>query len=316
MKKIILRTTLVVSLCVLMGSIFLYSGDTDRKEMIAKYGEDKALFVDDGKGGTLHYRDEGNRDGEVLLLIHGSNSHLQTWEAMVDILKDKYRLISYDQPGHGLSGPSGYGDYRGDAMAAAGAKILDAAGVEKAIWIGNSMGGWVSWRAALSQSDRVAGLILIDASGAQGGEKTKPYLGARLMQTAIGQAILPYITPRFMVKSSLEQSVFDKDDLNEDVITRYWELLRFSGNRQATIKRSNSDRETEKWKEVGGITVPTLILWGQEDYVIPVSHAKLFANAINGSKLIVYPEMGHLPMEEDAKLVAEDIHNFISVQEN
>ncbi len=295
----------------LIAVLSLYSSDTDREEMIAKYGGDKALFIDDGYGGRLHYRDEGNKNGPVLLLIHGSNSHLQTWESVVTELRDKYRLISYDQPGHGLSGSAGNDDYRGDAMAAAGVRILDAIGIDEAIWVGNSMGGWVSWRAALSYPNRVSGLVLIDASGARGGKKVSPYIGARLMQTALGQAILPYVSPRFLVKSSLSQSVFDADVLNEDVITRYWELVRFPGNRKATIKRVNADREIEKWDDIDNITVPTLIIWGEEDAVIPVSHADLFEKAIKGSKKIIYPNIGHLPMEENPNILAKDIDKFI-----
>lgn len=306
-KYILLFLIAIVMLVV----IFLYAGDTDRQEMIAKYGGGEALFIDDGYGGQIHYRNQGNKDGPALLLIHGSNSHLQTWSGVVDALQDKYHIISYDQPGHGLSGPAGNDDYSGDAMASAGVKVLDAAGVKEAIWIGNSMGGWVSWRAALAYPERLSALVLIDASGAQGGERIEPYLGAKLMQTSFGQAILPYVTPKFIVKSSLRQSIYDPETLSEDVITRYWELLRFPGNRQATIKRSLASRENEKWNDIDQIDSPVLILWGEEDRVIPVSHADLFAAKIDQTEKIIYPKIGHLPMEEDAQRVADDIDKFI-----
>jgi len=315
MKKFIIRFLLALIILLIVLTALLWTGDTNRDEMMSKYGGDQALFVDDGHNGQIHYRDEGNKEGPALLLVHGSNSHLHTWEDMVGLLKGKYRLISYDQPGHGLTGPSGDGDYRGDDMAAAGVKVLDAVGVEKAIWVGNSMGGWVSWRAALSNPERVSGLVLIDASGAQGGEKITPYLGARILRTGFGQAILPHITPRFMVKKSLDDSVYNADDLSEEVITRYWEMLRFPGNRQATLERGSADREIQKWDEIGSISVPTLILWGEEDSVIPVSHAELFAEAISDSEVIIYPKIGHLPMEEDALQVAQDIDSFVSSQD-
>lgn len=314
MKKFIKYALIVIFALMIFAGIFLYAGDTDQEELIAKYGGDRGLFIDDGNGGQIHYRDQGNRDGPILLLIHGANSHLQTWDGVTDALKDKYRIISYDQPGHGLSGPAGNDNYSGDAMAAAGVKVLDAAGVRDAIWIGNSMGGWVSWRAALAFPERISALVLINASGAQGGEKIEPYLGAILMQTRFGQAILPYITPRFIVKSSLQQSVYDPKVLSEEAITRYWELLRFPGNRQATIKRTLTPRENEKWEDIGQINSPVLILWGENDQVIPVSHAQLFAAKISNTIKIIYPNIGHLPMEEDAAKVASDIDMFILAQ--
>lgn len=298
----------------IVAAFFLYAGDTDRAAMIDKYANAQSKFIDDGHGGVIHYRDEGNNEGPAILLIHGSNSHLQTWEGVVAKLKNKYRLISYDQPGHGLSGRAGNDDYRGDAMADVGVKILDVLGVDKAMWVGNSMGGWVSWRAALKYPERVSSLVLMNASGAQDGEKIEHYLGAKLMQTSIGQAILPYVAPRFIVKQSLLQSVHNPEVMHDELITRYWELVRFPTNRQATIERSRSDREPKKWNEIDSINIPTLILWGEEDRVIPVSHAKLFKNEIKNSKMILYPSIGHLPMEENTDQVAADIDQFIASQ--
>lgn len=314
MKKFVIILTSSILIFLVVAAFFLYAGDTDRAEMIDRYGNAQSKFIDDGYGGKIHYRDEGNKAGPAILLVHGSNSHLQTWEAVVDNLKSKYRLISYDQPGHGLSGRAGNDDYRGDAMAAAGVKILDTLGVEKAIWVGNSMGGWVSWRAALKYPTRVSSLVLMNASGAQDGEKIEPSLAVKLMQTQIGQAILPYVAPRSIVKQSLQQSVYDPEVMNEALITRYWELVRFPTNRQATIERSRADREPEKWDDIDSINIPTLILWGEEDRVIPVSNAKLFNNKIKNSEMIIYSNIGHLPMEENPDQVSKDIDQFFSSQ--
>lgn len=314
MKKFLKIIGFSFILFLIVVVFFLYAGDTDRSEMIAKYANTQSKFIDDGYGGQIHYRDEGNRSGPAILLIHGANSHLHTWEGVVDNLKGKYRLISYDQPGHGLSGAAGNDDYRGDAMAAAAVKILDALGVEKAMWVGNSMGGWVSWRAALKFPDRVSSLVLMNASGAQDGEKIKPYLGARLMRTSIGQAILPYVAPRFIVKQSLQQSVHDPKVMTDALVTRYWELVRFPTNRQATIKRSQTNREPEKWDEIDSINAPTLIIWGEQDQVIPVSDAKIFNAKIKNSKMILYPNIGHLPMEENPDQISKDLDAFISLQ--
>ncbi|WP_417622073.1 alpha/beta fold hydrolase [Parasphingorhabdus sp.] len=310
MKKII---RIILLLLVIMGAAFFIfrTPDTDRAEMMAKYANEASQFLDDGHGAKIHYRDEGNRDGPALLLVHGSNSMLQTWEPLVALLGDRYRLISLDLYGNGLTGPHSAGSYDADTNIAAAVKVLDAAGVDKAYWVGNSMGGWLSWRAGLAVPERVAGLVLIDASGAQVEEKGKLYLGARLAQSAIGQMLLPEITPRALVKSSLEDSYAQPERLTDEQVDRYWELLRFPGNRQASVARGKTSRQPEKWAEVKNLEMPVLLLWGEQDKVIPVSHARAFATAIPGSELITYADAGHIPMEETPEQVARDIDAWV-----
>lgn len=310
MKKTI---RIILLLLVLLGAAFFVfrTPDTDRTVMIAKYGNEASRFVDDGHGAKIHYRDEGSRDGPALLLIHGSNSMLQTWEPLVALLGDKYRLISLDLYGHGLTGPNPTGAYDADTNIAAAVRVLDTVGVDKAYWVGNSMGGWLTWRAGLSVPERTSGLVLIDAAGAQVEQKIQPYLGARLARSSIGQILLPEITPRFLVKSSLEENFAQPERLTEALVDRYWELLRFPGNRKAAVDRANAPREPEKWAEVGELKMPVLLLWGEQDKVIPLSHARAFAAAIPGGKLITYADAGHLPMEETPEQVARDIDVWI-----
>jgi len=306
MKK--LFRIILILLAVLVAAFFiLRTPDTNREEMIAKYGSEASQFLDDGHGGKIHYRDEGNKEGPALVLIHGSNGHVQTWDRMIEFLKDDYRLISLDLYGHGLTGPNASGSYDADAMIGAVTKVMDEVGVEKAVWVGNSMGGWLSWRAGLALPGRVSGLVLVDASGAQTGEKVKPYLGARLARSSIGQLLLPEITPRALVKSSLEENYADPGLITEELVDRYWETLRFPGNRKAAVDRAKVDRERDKWKEVGNLKMPVLLLWGEQDSVVPLSHGKAFDLAIPDSRLIIYPDAGHLPMEETPEQVARDI---------
>ncbi|SIN84441.1 Pimeloyl-ACP methyl ester carboxylesterase [Parasphingorhabdus marina DSM 22363] len=309
--KLLVRLALGLAI-LLVGAFFLFrTPDADKAEMIAKYGSEASRFAPDGAGGEIHYRDEGNRDGPVILLIHGSNSHLQTWEEIVRLLGDRFRLISLDLPGHGLTGPSSNGDYSADGNIASVVKILDVTGVDKAYWIGNSMGGWVSWRAGLAVPDRVSGLVLIDSSGAQTGEKIKPYLGARLAQSTIGQWLLPQITPKFLVRSSLEENYAQPERLTDEIVTRYHDMLHFPGNRYATLERGKTPRQPEMWNQVGSLDMPVLLLWGAQDRVIPVSHGEAFRKAIPGCRLIVYDDAGHLPMEETPEQVARDIRIWI-----
>ncbi len=311
MKKLF-RIILILLVILVAAFFFFRTPDTDRAEMIAKYGSEASQFLDDGAGGKIHYRDEGNREGPVLVLIHGSNGHVQTWDEMIDYLEDDFRLISLDFYGHGLTGPNPDGQYDANAMIGAVTAVLDQAGVDKAVWVGNSMGGWLTWRAGLAVPERVSGLVLIDASGAQVEEKVKPYLGARLAQSSIGQLLLPEITPRLLVKSSLEENYAEPNKLSEELVDRYWETLRFPGNREAAVQRARVNREPEKWQDIGKLNMPVLLLWGEQDKVVPLSHGKAFDQAISNSRLIIYPDAGHLPMEETPEQVARDIRIWVN----
>jgi pimeloyl-ACP methyl ester carboxylesterase len=156
-------------------------------------------------------------------------------------------------------------------------------------------------------------MILVDAAGAPRWESKKAPIGFRVARTPVLRDIMKIITPRSMVESSLQTSVSVKSVVTPAAVDRYWELLRYPGNREATIKRfsyvhNNHPATKEKLME---LKIPTLILWGEEDNLIPVQSAKWFAEAIPGSKLIVYPKVGHVPMEEVADQSAADVAAFL-----
>lgn len=312
MSRLSLRLLVLLVLVVVTSFLYFRVADTDPVQMMAKYGGASARLVDDGVGGKIHYRDSGPHDAPALLLVHGSNSSLHTWEDMAVLLSKHYRVISFDQHGHGLTGPHANNDYSARAKIDAAIRVLNAAGVSDAVWIGNSMGGWLSWRAALAVPERVLGVVLIDASGVQGGEKQKLYLAARLMKTWLGQLLLPHITPRVMVHKSLEANFVDNTKVTDVMINRYWELIRYPGNRRATAFRANTDREPEMWKHIGRIQAPGLILWGEQDKVIPLSYANAFDRALPNSRLITYPQAGHLPNEELPEQLVADINDWLN----
>ena len=101
--------------------------------------------------------------------------------------------------------------------------------------------------------------------------------------------------------------------IDDALIDRYWELNRFPGNREATMKRFSDPRGmTAGTKEkLAAIRAPVMIMWGAEDKLIPVSSARWFADAIPGAKLIVYPKVGHIPMEEIPERSAADVKAWL-----
>jgi pimeloyl-ACP methyl ester carboxylesterase len=308
--------TILAGLAALLAALFflLRTPDTDRDEMIAKYGGPAARFAEGPDGLKVHWRDEGCRDCPALVLLHGSNASLHTWEPLVARLGAEYRIISYDQPGHGLTGPHPRDDYSAGGMFDALQAVTKAAGVERFTIGGNSMGGWVAWRYALEYPGRVDALLLIDAAGMplREGEKAPPLnLGFRIMRNPVLRPLAEQITPRDLVKKSLLQSVAKKDIVTEAMVDRYWELLRFPGNRRASVVRASTDREPSIAGHIGEIAAPVLVLWGKEDRLIHVSAATTFKERLPQAELVLLDGVGHIPMEEAPDETAAAIKTFL-----
>lgn len=288
---------------------FLRTPDTEADAMHAKYGGDEARYADAGAM-RVHYRVSGPRDAPTLVMIHGLSASLHTWEPLRERLEGEYRIIAYDQPGHGLTGPHPERDYTYAGMADALEAVLQAEQIDEATLVGNSMGGWMAWRTALAMPDRVSALVLLDPSGQPYDEEAASNLGFRLMTSPLGRWALKHFTPRAAIKASLLDTVSVDSIVTDAMIDQYWELLRYPGNREAagdlfTVKREDASGR------LGEIAVPTLILWGEEDQLIPVSSGSFFEERIEGSRLIVYPGVGHLPMEEVPDAAARDIASFL-----
>jgi pimeloyl-ACP methyl ester carboxylesterase len=291
--------------------------DTGRDEMIAKYGGVDAAFADGPGGMKVHYRDQGCRTCPAVILLHGSNASLQTWAAIVDRVGAEYRVITYDQPGHGLTGAHPRDDYSAYGMFEALEAVAAAAGLDHFILGGNSMGGWVSWRYALAHPERVDALILIDAAGAplRDGETEPPLnLGFRLMRNKFARPLVETITPRTLVKQSLIDTVADPSVVTEEMVDRYWELLRFPGNRHATALRAVADREPAYAERLNEITAPTLILWGALDQLVYVTAAETFAERIPDTDVVILEDVGHIPMEEAPEETANAVKRFLESQ--
>ena len=286
--------------------------DLDPADLQAKYANSASQFIDVGGGLLVHARDEGKGDGPILVLLHGSNASLQTWEPWVKRLGMKYRVISLDQIGHGLTGPNPSDDYSTAAFVNTLDRALAKIGVDHFALAGNSMGGAVAWNYALAHPDKVNALILVDSGGAPEVKTKSLPIGFRIAMMPGVNGVAEVITPRFLVERSLHQSLSNQSIIDERMIDRYWELLLYPGNRRATIMRFSAKRTPPDPAALRKLPMPVLILWGEEDKLIPVASAHWFAKALPQAKLIIYPGIGHAPMEEAAEQSAGDVDAFLS----
>jgi pimeloyl-ACP methyl ester carboxylesterase len=311
------RWTIVLAAVVaLLAVLFLVfrTPDIPAAELRAKYASAESEFVEVAPGLTVHLRDEGPALGSVVMLLHGSNASLHTWEPWVEQLKATHRVISFDHPGHGLTGPHPKDCYTAKCFTDVVEAVARNRKLDRFVLAGNSMGGWVAWNYALAHPKRVAGLVLVDASGAPLPPEIepKPPIGFRIARTPGVNTVMRGITPRSMVETSLRQSVSVQASVTPAVVDRYWELLRHPGNRRATGLRFATPRETATAAKLRAIAAPTLVMWGREDKLVPVQAADVFDAYIPNSRTVIYDGIGHIPMEEAPYRSVADLQAFLA----
>src|SRR2546425_8154609 len=297
----------------LLSAAFWYISQPDipRAILEARYAGPPSRFVILKNGTRTHVRDRGPRDALALVLIHGSNASLFTWEPWANRLSDKFRIITIDMPGHGLTGAVPNRDYTQEGMVKFIDEVAGILGLHRFAIGGNSMGGRASVLFTIKHPERVTHLVLVDSGGLPTKQVEAMPLAYRLMGIPIANRLLLHITPRSLVVDGLNSAIIHKDIITDQMIDRYSDFIRMDGTRDATITRAKI-RDKPIRDDIANIKTPTLILWGENDRTIPVEAAYTFHAAIAGSKLIVYPNTGHVPQEEVADQSAADVRAFLS----
>lgn len=305
---------LVVALVVLAGAAaaFLVNTEVPRAELVARYAGPASKFVTLASGAVAHYRDEGPRDAPVLVLLHGSNASLHTWEPWVKRLAGDYRVVSVDLPAHGLTGAVPRGDYSQAAMASFVLEFAGAIGLDRFAIAGNSMGGGVAARFVIDNPGRATALILVDAGGFRSKTATDPGLGFRIARIPVLRDALRFLSQRAIFEDGLKAAFADDALVTPGMVERYWLLNRMEGTPAATLARFGTAWDTVVQDKAPAIAIPTLILWGDQDRLIPVDAAEMWHQAVKGSELIVYKGIGHIPMEEVADRSATDVAKFLA----
>lgn len=307
MAKRIAFGVLWLSIAALVLSVRL---DLPRDEVDAHYRSSASRFVPVAGGARIHVRVEGNEGAPPLVLVHGSNDSLLTWEPWVRELSDTFRVVSLDLPAHGLTGRVPGDDYSNAAYVRVLRGVVDALELPSFALAGNSMGGNVSWQFALQHPDRVRALILLDASGYPDGRLQPAF--ARVLALPGASVLFRWLNPRPLIESGLHDAVHDPAVITEADLDRTEAFVRRQGSRDALAMRRQLGFEPTPYARMRELHMPTLILWGKHDRFVPLAHAQRFHADIPGSKLIVYEGVGHLPMREIPQRSAADVRAFLS----
>ncbi len=269
-------------------------------------------------GTLLSWYDSGGK-GTPLLLVHGLASNAGFWRSNIGPLRDAgFRVIAVDLPGYGKSGKPWSAPYSMEWFAETLERLLDHLALKKAVFVGHSMGAQISLTAALRSSDRVAALVLLSPAGI---ESFKRGEGDWLKNSVTPEFVIS--TPQDRVRANLVSNFYSWRDEFEWMVE---ERMRMSKARDFdrfayAVSRSVAAMvDGPVWQRLGDITVPTLIVYGENDNLIPnpylhggrtASVMEWGASRIPSARLIEIPCAGHMVQLEAASAVNNAIIDFV-----
>jgi pimeloyl-ACP methyl ester carboxylesterase len=303
---LLLLSVIIVGFCALN-----WRNDLPLDELKQKYTNSESKFMEiDGM--QVHYRDEGNAlDSIPLVLIHGTGASLHTWEGWVKSLKDNHRIITFDLPAYGLTGPNPKGDYSQDYYVSFVDKLLTKFRVKKCILGGNSLGGGITWAYALAHSERVEKMILVDAGGYPMTSKSVP-IAFQLARMPVLSNLFKYVTPRSIIEKSIHNVYVHDERITEELVDRYYNLALREGNRKAFIDRMKTSKPNSNYLKINTLRMPTLIIWGEQDGLIPLTVGEHFHQDLPNDTMVVFRDLGHTPMEEDPENTVKVVMDFLN----
>lgn len=254
-------------------------------------------------GLRMAYYEGGRAGAPTIVMVHGFTADRDVWIRFAGHLVRDYHVVIPDLAGHGDTGEAE--DYSIPGQAARVAGLLDALGIEQAHIIGNSMGGGVAARVAINHPGHVLTLGLVDAAGVEApstspffamlDEGHNPFLTTSVDQFDAFYAMTmskPPFAPGY-VRAAIAQQYVDRCARHTDIFDQIFE---------------------KPWLDdlLHEITVPTLVMWGAQDQLLDPTGATLWADGIAGSELIVYDDLGHMPMMEAPRRSAKDYAAFLA----
>ncbi len=262
-------------------------------------------------GSRVHYQEVGDSQAAPIVLIHGFASSTLVWsKVLLEIAEDGFRVIAPDLLGYGYSAKPRNFHYTIDAQAQMINGLLDQLGLSRVILVGSSYGGAVAATIALDYPDRVARLVLV---GAVTNNKPTRYLLMRLFGSpVIGDILSPLLVGSRRLLRRRMKRVYDRHSwvLDERRVEARHLPLRTTAVHRAiirTVRRWDADRIA---RDAHMICQPTLLLWGENDLEVPLRDGEYLRDAIEGSRLFVFRQCGHLPHEEFPQEFTEAVVNF------
>lgn len=266
-------------------------------------------WIQIGPARIFHY-DVGG--GPAVVLLHGWDHHAEAWvRNIVPLAEAGYRVVAPDLPGFGRSGMPRI-DYTLRGYSRLITRMLDALDIDRAVFVGSSMGGAVSIKTAVDHPERVGAVVGVDPAGIF---DQAPRFMSLLSSPFLRFAVRPFVGRRRIVEESHKNAYFDRtlaSPLQVDLIAQ---AHRQPGYREHFITMAGSltanPMQGRLWDALPSLDLPVLIVWGRQDRALSVQMAYRAAQRVPRSELVIYDRCGHLPMYEKADEFNRDLTDFL-----
>ena len=259
-------------------------------------------------GGVRWHSREAPGEGVPILYVHGHLASSATWDGVLLSASAGHPGIAVDVPGFGASDRPWPYDYSVAGEARSLVAFLDARAIPRAILVGNSLGGAAALLAAAGHPDRVVALVLV----APATPEAPIAWPARILRTPVLGEIALALATRSLAAQGLRTWQYARAErVTPHAIDDAWKPMTIPGTRRAALAAIRSDPRAHIGVE-RRIRIPTLIVWGEKDRLIPASDAPRVQAAIAGARLVVIPDAGHLPQREQPEAFARAVAEFVA----
>lgn len=244
--------------------------------------------------------------GRPIVFVHGFGSCTYTWRNNLSPMAARgFRAIAVDVKGFGLTEKPRDGKYHVVAYTEHLLAFLDAMKLDRPLLVGNSMGGAIIARIALLHPGRVSGVVLVDSAPLDFGlrrldDEPRSAPSGFAMNARLKAALMRSLVSREAVAAGLRGAYFDRKFVTPEAVEVYYRPLLMDGAPEALVAMADPPMEPTPLPPLSGLKVPTLIVWGRHDRVLPVAAARSFVRQIPGARTVILEKSGHMPHEEEA----------------
>lgn len=278
------------------------------------FAEHSKFAVIDGV--RIHYQEFGRKTAPPILMIHGYSSSTFTWNNVAPRLAENgFRVLVVDLIGFGFSQKPAWSDYTFDTQARMIARLMNRLGIGRTSLVGSSYGGGVAAAVALDNPERVDKLVLV---GAVANNEVKNLALARLASLPLlGELMTPFLASsktyaRARMRNSINAANHHLIDL--DRINHTMRPLQSADAHRALLVSLKNWQADRIERNASRIKQQTLLIWGENDRVIPLHNGKKLHDLISNSRLVIFKNCGHLPQEEYPDDFVELVTDFCKSQ--
>jgi len=262
---------------------------------------------------AIKYQDRGS--GNPIVLLHGFGGSSYSWRYVAESFSRKYRVISIDLKGFGLSDKPEDGRYSALDQSRIISGFIEEKGLKGITLVGHSYGGAVALLTFLSfeanHKNPIKELILIDAAAYR---QPLPAFISIMRTPCLGNLFLSLLPGNFNARVVLKEAFFNDGKISEEMVRTYASYLGQPGAHHALIETArqiiprNVEELSQMYSKIG---VPVLLIWGEEDRIVPTWVGERLARDLPQGTLIKVPKCGHIPQEECPVETIQTIHFFL-----